>query len=176
MFLLVWFLLEVFRLLVSEISTKIFDYSTLSLHLTFQHTHTHTTRTTKTHENNYFFSRKWKIEQHVGTNKKHDWSDSMATVEWKLCTVFSRRVCILLYFFFQNIYFSTERERERRRWRQVFSLPTTTPDNKTVSRWVGEAVEARGEEKWANASSQNQSAVFFLRRCFYWDFTANCVS
>jgi hypothetical protein len=69
-------------------------------------------------------------------------------------------IYILLYFFFQNIYFSTERERRRRR--QVFSLPTTTPDNKTVSRWVGEAVEGKGEEKWANASSQNQSTVFFF--------------
>jgi hypothetical protein len=39
-----------------------------------------------------------------------------------------------------------------------------------VSRWVGEAVEARGEEKWANASSQNQSAVFFSSTLFLLGF------
>jgi hypothetical protein len=65
-------------------------------------------------------------------------------------------VYILLFFFLYI--FDREREREEG-GDKFFSLPTTTPDNKTVSRWFGlEAVE--GGKKWANASSQNQSAAF----------------
>lgn len=175
MFLLVWFLLEVFRLLVSEISTKIFDYSTLSLHLTFQHTHTHTTRTTKTHENNYFFFRKWK-------NWTTRWNKKTRLVRLDgncgmkaLHCVFTTCMYPVIFLFPKYIFFNREREREEG-GDKFFHFQ---PQRRTIKLWaVGleRQLKQGGKKNGPMRQAKIKAQCFFLRRCFYWDFTANCVS